>query len=111
MHKEPREGLHYGVFEVAAGWVGILASPAGIRRLSLSQESPADAIERLTGGRDGWAAESHFPDLEARLERYFRGEDTPYSTTSWTSWGRNSRRGRGRPQELYRAERRGATAG
>jgi methylated-DNA-[protein]-cysteine S-methyltransferase len=77
MHKEPREGLHYGVFEVAAGWVGILASPAGIRRLNLSQESPADAIEHLTCGRDGLAAESHFPDLEGRLERYFRGEDSP----------------------------------
>ena len=62
---------------VAAGWVGILASPAGIRRLSLSQESPADAIEFLTDGGREPAVEAHFPDLKARLERYFGGEDAP----------------------------------
>ena len=75
MPNESNDGLQYGVFEVAAGWVGVLASPAGIRRLSLSQESPADAIEFLADvGREP-AAEAHFPDLKARLERYFGGED------------------------------------
>ena len=77
MPNESSEGLQYGVFEVAAGWVGVLASPAGIRRLILSPESPADAIEQLTGGSEESATEAHFPDLEARLERYFRGEDAP----------------------------------
>ena len=77
MPNESIKGLRYGVFEVAAGWVGILASPAGIRRLSLSQESPADAIEQLADGRVGPAAEARFPDLEGRLERYFLGEDAP----------------------------------
>ena len=77
MPNESSDGLRYGVFEVAAGWVGVLASPAGIRRLSLSQESPADAIEQLADGRLGPAVEARFPELEARLERYFCGEDAP----------------------------------
>ncbi len=75
MLNESCEGLQYGVFEVAAGWVGVLASPAGIRRLNLSQESPADAIEGLMGGGQAPAEEAHFPDLQARLEQYFRGEN------------------------------------
>lgn len=78
MTKESSDDLRYGVFEVATGWVGVLASPAGIRRLSLSQESPADAIEGLSGGGQGLeAAEASFPDLERRLEQYFLGEDAP----------------------------------
>ena len=77
MPNESREGLQYSVFGVEAGWVGVLASPAGIRRLNLSQESPADAIEGLTGACQELAAEAHFPDLQARLERYFRGDDAP----------------------------------
>ena len=79
MPNESGDDLRYGVFEVAAGWVGVLASPAGIRRLSWSQESPADAIEHL-GPRGRLAAaveEATLPDLEGRLERYFRGEDAP----------------------------------
>lgn len=77
MPGETCDGLQYGVFEVAAGWVGVLASPAGIRRLILSRESPADAIEGLMGGGQEPVEEAHFPDLQARLERYFRGEDAP----------------------------------
>ncbi|MDE2860705.1 MAG: methylated-DNA--[protein]-cysteine S-methyltransferase [Chloroflexota bacterium] len=76
MPNDSSEALRYGVFEVAAGWVGILASPAGIRRLSLSPESPADAIERLSGGGEELeASEASFPDLANRLEQYFLGED------------------------------------
>ncbi len=78
MRSEPGESLRCGVFAVDGGWVGVLASPAGIRRLSLSPESPADAIESLgAAGRNGAAPESEeasFPDLEGRLARYFRGE-------------------------------------
>ena len=70
--------MRYGVFEVPAGWVGVLASPAGIRRLCLSQESPADAIEGLSGdGKVMDASEATFPDLARRLEQYFLGEDAP----------------------------------
>ena len=79
MRSEPVENLRYGVFQVDAGWVAVLASEVGIRRLSLSEHSPADAIERLgAAGRDGAAVEpSSFPDLESRLARYFRGEFAP----------------------------------
>ena len=80
MRDDSRVDLRYGVFPVEMGWVGVLASPDGVRRLSLSQESPADAIESLgTLGIEGTPApeEGTFPDLERRLERYFRGEDIP----------------------------------
>lgn len=79
MPNESREGLQYSVFGVEAGWVGVLASPAGIRRLSLSDESPAAAIEQLEhgGSLDGAEEAAISPDLQARLKRYFRGEDAP----------------------------------
>ena len=79
MRNESSVGLRCGVFPVAMGWVGVLASPDGIRRLSLSQESPADAMESLGAlGIEATPApeDATFPDLELRLERYFSGEDS-----------------------------------
>ncbi|MBF8268204.1 MAG: O-6-methylguanine methyltransferase [Dehalococcoidia bacterium] len=59
------------------GWVGILASPRGIRRLTLPQPSPLAALIGLglaKGDMEPGPTLGAFPDLEHRLEGYFRGE-------------------------------------
>ena len=69
----------YAVVSTAMGWVGILASSKGIRRLSLPQASFAEALEYLGPfGQDGGPEpeEGSFPDIEGQIERYFLGEET-----------------------------------
>lgn len=71
----------YALTPTALGWVGILASSYGIRRLTLPQASPSVAVARLDLPK--WAGSSEpalatLPDIEERLERYFRGEETSF---------------------------------
>ncbi|MFH1652173.1 MAG: MGMT family protein, partial [Chloroflexota bacterium] len=66
--------LSYAVLETPAGWVGVLASPAGLRCLTLPRESADAAREELTA-RGGNAREdtARFDGLRERIQQYFRG--------------------------------------
>lgn len=67
--------LEYDIFETAFGWIGVVASPNGIRRLTLPERSRADAEAELGGSIRGAAQDSsRFCELRARLDRYFSGE-------------------------------------
>ena len=85
MPNESREGLQYSVFGVEAGWVGVLASPAGIRRLNLSQESPSDAIEGLTAAARSWRQKRTFRTCRLGWSDISAAMMLP-STTRWTGW-------------------------
>ncbi len=65
----------YGVLPTPLGWIGVLASKRGIRRLTLPQASPQQAIERL-GPEAAEAILDHLPfeELRLRLEQLFAGE-------------------------------------
>ena len=71
----------YSLFSTALGWAGILVSSKGIRRLSLPQESLSMAWTYLEPSKLVGTSKPElgsFPDLERRLERYFRGEETTF---------------------------------
>lgn len=67
----------YSLVPAALGWVGILASANGIRRLTLPQVSPAMAYAclEISTGDVCHEPTSWMPlDIEVRLERYFLGQ-------------------------------------
>jgi methylated-DNA-[protein]-cysteine S-methyltransferase len=68
------EGLYYAIFRTPAGWVGVLGSEAGLRRLTLPHPSPTGIPHKL-GISKGEATLSpqRFKDLVKRLRDYFSG--------------------------------------
>lgn len=69
-------GLYYTVFTTAAGWVGLLASRQGLRRLILPRPSEQDIRNLLADGAGENPAV--FRDLPARLKEYFAGRRTAF---------------------------------
>jgi len=69
----PQE-LYYFIFQTGAGWLGVAASPRGLRRLTLPQASEPEASRRLgfTQKEATWSPQP-FQDLAARLGDYFAG--------------------------------------
>ena len=75
MYRGQTPVLEYDIFETAFGWIGVVASPNGIRRLTLPERSRADAEAELGGSIQGAVQDSsRFCELRARLDRYFSGE-------------------------------------
>jgi methylated-DNA-[protein]-cysteine S-methyltransferase len=71
----------YAIASTVLGWVGILASSGGIRRLTLPQASPSMAcayLELSNWSRSPEPAPGAFPDIERRLAQYFLGEETAF---------------------------------
>ena len=68
------DGLKYTTFKTALGWMGILASPAGLLATTLPQNSADEAYRSL--GEKGNLAEycpGLFEDLADRLRTYMGG--------------------------------------
>jgi methylated-DNA-[protein]-cysteine S-methyltransferase len=64
----------YSIFHTAAGWVGILSSPAGIKRVTLPQKSEDEAREALGSGPVQAApADGGLNDLIAQFRGYYSG--------------------------------------
>lgn len=67
--------MHYYLFDTKLGWMGVAASPAGLRHVTLPCSSPDVALEAM--GRDVEGAvmdEEVFGDLPHRLQRHMNGE-------------------------------------
>jgi methylated-DNA-[protein]-cysteine S-methyltransferase len=66
--------LYYNIFHTAAGWVGVLGSKAGLRRVTLPQGSDSEA-RRLLGDSINQAKISpeRFQDLIERYMAYLAG--------------------------------------
>lgn len=74
-----QEALNHAVVSTARGWVAVLTSSKGIRRMSLPHDSPSDALGSLElSGAD--AGEELAPEsldgLRQRLDLYFNGGKT-----------------------------------
>jgi methylated-DNA-[protein]-cysteine S-methyltransferase len=67
-------GLSYIIFHTAAGWMGILGSAAGLRRIILPRNSSTEVRQQL-GDTIGQAVQSSqlYEDLVMRLKDYFNG--------------------------------------
>ena len=74
-----QEPLSHAVVSTAWGWVAVLASSNGIRRMSLPHASPSDALGSLdvTEAGDELAPET-LDDLRQRLDLYFNGDRTSF---------------------------------
>lgn len=62
------------------GWICLLGSAAGVRRLILPQPSP-EAARRMLAAPAATAGEELFPGLVRRLRAYFRGEPVGFRET------------------------------
>ncbi len=89
--------MAYTVFKTAAGWVGILGSAKGIKRITLPQTSREKAVAEL-GNSDGEKpAQNALADIQQRFISYFNGQNvefpdkldlsdaTPFQRTVWTT--------------------------
>ncbi len=91
------DGMKYTVFNTPAGWVGLLASEAGLRGATLPQPT-AEAARVLLGGEAAQAEmdTGAFADLLDRFQAYFRGDrvafddrldlsGTPFQQAVWAA--------------------------
>ena len=71
--------LSYHLFESEMGWVGLLGTTKGLRRLSL-KPTPQEALEELCGGLSAEGGNTPAPDpavfadAQRSLGRYFQGD-------------------------------------
>lgn len=66
--------LRYALFQLPLGWVGLIGTEQGLRRLSF-QPAPQEALEALGPDLDGVIEDPHwFAGVRSCLERYFQGE-------------------------------------
>ncbi len=69
----------YDVVETKFGWMGLLASPHGIRRTTLPQPSATDCVALLGHeAHDAEFAPERFADLNKRLDHYFASGETEF---------------------------------
>ncbi|MFQ5827439.1 MAG: methylated-DNA--[protein]-cysteine S-methyltransferase [Dehalococcoidia bacterium] len=67
--------MRYCLFPTPLGWMGLLGSEAGIRRVILPKPSPQDVLRLLSHSLRGAKEDaSPFGDLPQRLSRYLEGE-------------------------------------
>ncbi len=69
----------YAVLPTCLGWVGVVASDKGIRKLALPQSSPQGAVDHIQPeASNAELAQVRFEDLRQQLESHFCGEPTTY---------------------------------
>lgn len=76
--------MWYSVVSTLMGWVGILASPRGLRRLTIPCGSRGLAYIKLLSNRDLIIPEPSFgrlSDIERRIKRYLSGHRTLFPDT------------------------------
>lgn len=73
------EKLSYAVFKTPHGWVGLLGSSAGLRRVALFHPSEKAALAALGDEvADAVMSTTSFRDLIARLQAYFSGRHVEF---------------------------------
>ncbi len=70
--------LSYAVFKTVAGWVGILGSPAGLRRSTLPQPTQTKALAELGLNNNTKPAKEYFKDTIRRFLDYFSSRQVDF---------------------------------
>ena len=71
---------YYATLDIGMGWVGVLASAKGIRKLVLPQPSPQEAVEKLQPEAASAELAPHcFEALYQQLIEYFNGKPEIFS--------------------------------
>ncbi|MFC1967208.1 methylated-DNA--[protein]-cysteine S-methyltransferase [Chloroflexota bacterium] len=74
--------LRYAVWRTDAGWLGVLGSGEGLRRVTLPQRSAEEAVVKLGGAvSQAEHSTSFFQGLTERLVMYFNGRETAFPDT------------------------------
>jgi methylated-DNA-[protein]-cysteine S-methyltransferase len=68
--------MFYSLFQTGAGWMGILGSPEGLRRVILPRKSARELRELFDG--IAVAVPDTFTELEERLTAYFSGRKVDF---------------------------------
>jgi methylated-DNA-[protein]-cysteine S-methyltransferase len=73
---EKKEALNYKLCETCLGWMGVISSANGLKRVILPRKSKEELLDQITDC--GCRPENHdsdsLADLTDRLTRYLRGE-------------------------------------
>lgn len=76
---DPEDELVCAVQDTSWGWMGAVASPLGLRRLTLPSDEPEDALREIADGFGPLPDDaSEFAELFDLLERYFAGENVDF---------------------------------
>ena len=79
MNEERHVGMFYTVFETGLGWIGLVGSADGIRRITLPQPSSEAVLRLLARDLPGAIPDAGpFGDLPHRLRRYLGGEPVSF---------------------------------
>ncbi len=71
--------MRYTVFETDLGWIGVLASPRGLKRITIPVSSPEEALRLLEGDLgDAELDPESFGDLPDRVQRFLDGEEVSF---------------------------------
>lgn len=73
---------NYTIFSTKMGWMGVVGSHAGLKRITLPQASSEAAQQQLGELLQGAAQDDKaFSDLAARIKRYFQGQPVDFPDT------------------------------
>ena len=70
--------LRYALVETSLGWIGLLGSSFGLRRLTLPQNSPEESIVALGLSSEDVMDPLAFGDLSERLKHYCDGREISF---------------------------------
>jgi methylated-DNA-[protein]-cysteine S-methyltransferase len=74
--------LFYTTFDTAAGWIALMGSPAGLRRVELPVKSRDEVIRRLGAGISRAEKScTYFQDAVEQLGSYFDGNHVHFTCT------------------------------
>ena len=72
--------LYYNAFETKRGWIGVLASKAGLLSVTLPQRTRQQALDSLgTKAEHAILSPQLFSDLTKRFQNYYSGKKTMFS--------------------------------
>ena len=72
--------LFYTVIKTKLGWIGVLASRAGLRAITFPQNTRQHALDSLgKQAKQAILSPELFSDLEQRLQEYYAGKKTSFS--------------------------------
>jgi len=70
--------MFYMIFSTPLGWMGLLGSPDGLRRVILPQPSSL-AVQRVLSQTGATLDDPFFSDLPHRINKYLSGEPTTFN--------------------------------
>ena len=71
--------IFYTILKTPAGWIGLLGSSDGLRRVTLPQRSDIKAVTLLSESlKDAQPSTTFFNDLAERLQAYFSGIEVDF---------------------------------